>query len=522
MKTKNELSNNSKIIKNTGALYFRTFITMVISFFTARVTLEVLGVNNFGLNNLVGGVVAMFSFLNLSMGTSVQRFYSIGIGECNIDSIKKIFGVGMYIHILIAMISLLIAEVFAFFFLSKLNIPPERIYAAHLVFQFSIAGLILSIINVPYSALLRAKEDFSKMAVVDIIQAFSKLVVLYLLYHIKFDKLITFSALYFCVGVFYFVAIKFLANKYEVTKFYINRDIKMVKEMLSYAVLILVAVFARIFRDQAIIILINLFFGVAINAAYAIALAIRAAIENFTSNFKQSVVPQIMSSYGENNLDRMHKLIFTSTKITFLLSLIISLPLIFETEYILKIWLVKPPLYSVGFVSLLLVDFIINTFPYFLTQGIQATGKLRKIQTYLSLMLILNAVLIYIFLKFGFGFYYVIYLTIIASIVSNILNIIFAVNILKIDIKFFVNQVLLKCVIIIGIITFILVGIQFIIPESLLRLITITTISSLLICGLGYFVGLDKDEKTFVLKYICEIKLKVASRKRSQIIKIGK
>ena len=169
--------NSKKIATNTIALYVRLGITMIISFFTARVTLQQLGIEDYGLNNLVGSIVSMFSFINGSMGTAVQRFYSIEIGKGNQERLGKVFGVGIFLHIMVAAITFLIAEIFAIFFLHKMNIPEERMFAAQVVFQISIFSLALNIVNVPYAALLRAREMFSKTAMVEIIQAFLRLVV---------------------------------------------------------------------------------------------------------------------------------------------------------------------------------------------------------------------------------------------------------------------------------------------------------------------------------------------------------
>ena len=188
--------NKDKIAKNTVALYIRMGITMLISFFATRVTLQVLGVEDYGLNNLVGGIVAMFSFINSSMGTAVQRFYSIEIGKKDDGKLKRVFSAGLYCHIVVALITFLLTEIFAIFFLSKLQIPPERMLAAHIVFQTSIVQMLLNILSVPYSALLRARERFSSTAIIDIIQAVLRLGVLYLLFIISFDKLISYVSGY--------------------------------------------------------------------------------------------------------------------------------------------------------------------------------------------------------------------------------------------------------------------------------------------------------------------------------------
>ena len=186
---------NKKILLNTSTLYLRMFVTMVISFYTARVTLNLLGVDNYGLNNLVGGVISMFSFINLSMGTTVQRFFSVEIGKNNELILSKIFSTGLYLHVIIAFITWVIAEIFAWGFIEKLNISPDRMFAAKCVFQISTVSLVLSVLNVPFAALLRAREEFRRIAVVEIIQAFLRLAVLYFLYVIDYDKLIVFSLL---------------------------------------------------------------------------------------------------------------------------------------------------------------------------------------------------------------------------------------------------------------------------------------------------------------------------------------
>ena len=175
------LDNNKRIAKNVVALYIRMAFTMVVSFLTVRVTLQVLGSEDYGLNNLVGSVVSLLTFINGSMGTAVQRFYSYEIGKGNENQLSRVFGVGMFLHICVALITFLAGEIFALFFLSSLNIPVERMIAAHVVFQISLLSLIVDILSVPYAAMLRAREDFDKFAILDVVQAIFRLIILYLL-----------------------------------------------------------------------------------------------------------------------------------------------------------------------------------------------------------------------------------------------------------------------------------------------------------------------------------------------------
>ena len=195
--------DKKKMAKNTIVLYIRMIFIMVISFFTSRITLEQLGVDDYGLNNLVGSIVSMLSFLNGSMGTAVQRYYCVEIGKNNNSALKRVFGCGLLLHIVIALLTIVLAEVFAIFFLHKMNIPEERMQAAQIVFQISIISMAGNIISVPYAALLRAREMFDKIAIVDIIQAILRLVILYLLIIVDYDKLITLSLLGLGVTLFY-------------------------------------------------------------------------------------------------------------------------------------------------------------------------------------------------------------------------------------------------------------------------------------------------------------------------------
>ena len=383
-----------KIATNTIALYIRLGITMIIAFFTTRITLQQLGTDDYGLNNLVGSIVSLFSFINGSMGTAVQRFYSIEIGKKNFERLKRVFGVGLHLHIFVAIFTWIIAEIFAIFFLHKLNIPDERMFAAQIVFQISLLSLVLNIINVPYAALLRAREMFSKTALVEIIQAILRLLILYLLVHISFDKLISLSVLNLGITVFYLLSLFFMARRFNETHTRPMRDKELIKQMLSFISMLLMTVLAQLLKTKGLVILINLFFGLAINAAYAVAVQVSHMVNSFVVNFKQSMVPQMMSAYGAGDYEAMHKIINMGTKITFLLMLIITVPVIFECQTILNIWLKNPPEHSARLVALVLISINISSFTYFQYQGVHATGKILSQQVWMSITYVINVVII--------------------------------------------------------------------------------------------------------------------------------
>ena len=288
--------NQNAIIKNTIALYVRMGFTMIISFLASRVTLQVLGVEDYGLNNLLSGVVALFSFINGSMGTAVQRFLSYNIGKKDDVKLKKTFGVGLYLYVIITIVTFILLEIFALFFISKLNIPPDRLLTAKIVFQISSLQLVLNIFVVPYAALLRAREEFTKIAYIEIGQALLRLVSLYLLYIISFDKLILLSTLNFIVTLTYVWIFVYYARKFREARTSLRKDREIIKEMFNFVSMLLVTVLASLARDNGIVILINLFFGLLINAAYAVASQVMSLAKTFVQNFKQSMVPQLMAS----------------------------------------------------------------------------------------------------------------------------------------------------------------------------------------------------------------------------------
>lgn len=497
--------DGKKIAKNTIALYLRLGVTMIISFFMTRVMLEQLGVEDYGLNNVVGSIVSMFSFINGSMGTAVQRFYSIEIGKGNIDRLKRVFGVGLYLHIFVAIITILLAEIFAVFFLHKMNIPQERMFAAQVVFQVSIFSLALNIINVPYAALLRAREMFSKTAVVEIVQAFLRLGVIYLLVHINYDKLITLSFLNLGITFYYVGMITIMARKFKETHSRPVRDKELIKEMLTFISMLLVTVLAQLAKTQGIVILINLFFGLAINAAYAVAVQVSNMVNTFVINFKQSMVPQMVSAYGANDKSAMCKIINMGTKICFLLMLMITIPVIFEGQFILDIWLKTPPEHSVRLVALVLITINISSFTYFHYQGVHATGKIVGQQIWISSTYIVNIVVIYLLFKMGSSFESALYVNMIISAAQCIINMIYAHNKYAYDIRLFFKSILTPCIIIVAIVVAVMFCLTLNFAPSVGRFILVIGISEVLIITLGYFILLNNREKQQVISFLKQI-----------------
>ena len=493
--------DSKKIATNTIAMYIRLGITMVISFFTARITLQQLGVEDYGLNNLVGSIVSMFSFIVGSMSTAVARYYNIEIGKNNEKMLGRVFGVGMYLHIIVAIITLLLAEIFAIFFLHKLNIPTERLFAAQVVFQISVISLVLNIVNVPYSALLRAREMFSQIAMVEIVQSFLRLGVLFLLIRIGYDKLIALSLLNFGITLMYIAALAFMARRFKETHNKPIRDKELIKQMLSFISMLLVTILASLLTTQGTVILINLFFGLTINAAYAVAVQVSGIVSAFVENFKSPMAPQMTKAYGAGDLTAMHKVINMGTKITFLLMLMISVPVIFESQFLLDIWLKTPPEHSAELVSLVLIAINISSFTYFQYQGVHASGNIFAQQIWMSSTYILNIIVVYVVFKLGASFEAAVYVNMIICAIQCCVNLYYGRKNYNYSIRRFISNVLTPCLVVVVIIMVTMSSITHLLEPSTARFILVFVLSEVLICVGGYYLILDKIEKQRVIQF---------------------
>lgn len=503
------VDRNSRIAFNTIALYIRTFIVMVISFITARVMLQQLGVDDYGLNNLISGVVTMFNFLNMSMGIAVQRFFSVEEAKEGGENAKNVFGSAMLIHLAIGAVTLILLEIFAIFFLHRLNIPAERMNVAQWVFQFTSINLVLGIFTVPPFAYLRAKEEFTKLAVLDVAEAICRLGILYLLYVSPVDKLWTLAFLTFVVTVVYNLVVWLIANRlyHQVTRPYVYYEKNLFVKMMSFSLLLLFSIASSMVYWQGLVMMINIFFGVAINAAYGIGNQIKTAVDRFLYNFKQSIVPQLMESQAAGNDERLYKLIYGATKITFVLSLLIAVPVIFETDFILKVWLKTPPEFTTRFVQLGFAVSVLNSFSFFLIQAIHATGKVTGYSLMSSFGYLLGLAAVYVMMKVGYDFYVTMYVSIVLAVVEIIITCFYAKRTFNFRVLEFVVKIVGQCAVFCAIMVGCFIFLNHFMTEGWLRLCLNVLLSGLLSLS-SLYILMNKYERGTVLGYIGKIKAK--------------
>ena len=293
------VSSNQRIAKNTLLLYLRMFVTMIISLYTSRIVLQVLGVDDFGIYNVVGGLIVLFSFLNGAMASATQRFLNVELGKGDITCVKRVFSMSMTCYIIIILIIIFLAETVGLWFLEKqMNIPADRIHAAFWVYQLSLMTFCVNILKVPYNASIIAFEKMSFYAYISIIEVGLKLVIVWLLLISSFDKLISYAFLILLISIIVFIVYKFYCNrKFEVCSYYFFWDVNLCKSLLGFSAWSLFGSLSNLLSSQGINLLLNIFCGVAMNAAMGIANQVNAVVFNFFFNFKKSFIPQKINLY---------------------------------------------------------------------------------------------------------------------------------------------------------------------------------------------------------------------------------
>lgn len=402
----NQQENTKRIAKNTLMLYVRMLFGMLVSLYTSRVVLQALGVEDYGIYNVVGGVVAMFSLLSGSLSAAVSRFLTFELGRNDLVRLRKVFSSALCVHALLALIVLVLSETLGLWFLNyQMNIPADRMIAANWVFQFSLFSFLLGLFSVPYNASIISHERMSIFAFVGIGDTLLQLgIVLFIaLGEIYSDKLIVYASLLVVKGLlfqlFYFY---YCRKSFKECRFRLSLDKQLLKEMTGFAGWNFIGVSSAILRDQGGNILLNLFYGPALNAARGVANQVSNAIGSFVGNFMIALNPQITKSYAAAEYGYMFSLIFRGARFSYYLLLWLALPVLLNTQYILSIWLNVVPEHATLFVQLVLVFSMCEAISNPLITVMLATGKIRNYQIVVGGLQTMNFPLSYIFLKKGF------------------------------------------------------------------------------------------------------------------------
>lgn len=416
-----------------------------ISLYTSRLVLNALGVVDYGIYNIVGGLVTMFGFINGAMSTATQRYFSYDIGSNNKVKLAKTFSACLTVHLFIGLGILLIGETFGLWYVNnKLVFPVERIIAVNVVYQMSLVTLFLSIIQVPYNALILSREHMHVYAYVSILESVLKFLVAYVIVFSVSDKLILYAILTFLLTLIIRLTYQFYCRRhFQESRYQFEYDKVYFKELIFYSGWNLFGTFSLVLKNQGVNLLLNFFFGTIVNAAYGISMQIQVVVTQFISSFQSALNPQIVKNYSSNDREKSLNLIFLGSKFSFTVMQFLAIPIIINTTLILKIWLGDNiPDYTVIFVKISLIVLLIDSISGTLMTGIQATGKIKRYQIIVGSLNLIILPVNYWFLKIGYSPEICFYILLIFSVISIFLRVYFLKSVYDFGIWTFVKKVL--------------------------------------------------------------------------------
>ena len=498
------VSDNKRIAKNAIFLYVRMIVMMLISLFTSREILRILGVEDYGLYNVVAGVVVLFAFLNASMIRATQRFLSFYIGKGDDDDIRKIFSTCINVVIIISLFVILVSETLGLWFINTyLKFPEGREVSMNIVYQFSILTFLLNIIKIPYNSAIIAHEKMSFYAYTSILDAILKLLVVYVLLISTEDRLSFYAILIAIVSfIDLIIYILYCKYKFETCRYekYWNKGT--FKELFSFSGWSMVSGFSNLAAQQGGNILLNMFCGVAANAAFGIASQVGHSVLKLTTSFSTAFAPQITKLYAVNDLEKLYLLIFRSSLISYYLMLIFSIPLFFEIEFVLGLWLVNVPENAAGFCLLIIVFELIDAAQSPLIHLMYSTGRIRTYVLWLGFLTFLNVPISYFLLKNGLSLYLVLGMRAFINLVSAVIRVVHLKFMINFPVKNYLKEVIIKIVTTTSMLLFIAYMLYIVLHNCFIGNIAFMLIMVIISIGFILFVGFSRRDRNIVVSFI--------------------
>lgn len=495
------VSSNTTILKNTVFLYIRMFVTMLVSLITVRVVIRTLGVVDYGVYNVIGGVVTSIAFISDVLANSSQRFFAVEIGHADSDRLHKSFNVLFLVYCLAGLMVLLLAETLGLWFLNaKMDIPADRMAAANWVYQFAILSFMVSLISSPYQSIIIANERMNIYAYMSILDVVLKLVIVYLLIIFSYDKLKLYAVLMFIVTAVNRCIYVFICKKqFKETKIELVWDLQSYKSVLNYSTWILVGSFSYIINTQGINILFNLFFGPIANAAYAISNQVKSAVNSFAGSFFTAARPPIIKSYVQKEIEQTDKLFYFSSKIIFILLFVLIVPLFIGVEPILRLWLGEVSDYMPSFVRLMLVYAIIVSMSEPITAIVQAAGEVKKYHGIVDVFTLITLPVSYIIFKMGGVAYWGFIVSILVFFVAHFIRLFILKTIYQFSIRRYISKLVLPISFSVVLVFFIMFGVSEIIRDNL---IAQSLISAVIAVAISWFVVLKREERYSLISLV--------------------
>jgi len=493
------MQGSTKIIFNTGITYARAVVTALISLYSTRVVLSSLGASDFGIFNVIGGVVAMLAFLNAAMTTSTQRYLSFNLGKGDLSLVKKIFANSVVIHLVIGLIIVLFIEGIASYLIgNKLQIDSSRIEVARYILHFTVASTFITVISVPYDAVVNAHENMIFLAIVTIIEAILKLLVALSLFIVPGDKLFYFGLLtMFSAILIRLIKRTYSKRKYEECRITIMQwyDLREIKELTSFASWQLFGTLCSLGRNQGVAIVLNFFYSTVVNAAYGIANQINAQLMFFSQTMMSAMRPQIMKSEGSNDRDRVIRLSLSANRLSFYLFTFFALPLYFQMPFVLDLWLKEVPQYTVEFCRAILLLTMANQINMGLMTAVQAIGKIKLYQTVAGGIQLLTLPIGFWFLKIGYPSYSIVLVSFVLECISTVFRVFYFRYLTGYPAwKYFLGVILRSVLTLLPAAIFlIIIGEK--LPEGITGFLVCIISSILIYVGSLVLYGLDRSEK---------------------------
>lgn len=497
-------ADNKRIAKNTLYLYFRQILSILISFYTVRVVWQVLGIDNYGIYQVVAGVVMMFQFINNAMVASSQRFISYELGRGGGEQLQKVFSISVTVHFIIGGIIVILAETVGLWFLNAhLNIPAERMTAANWVYQCSVLSFFVSVISVPYNSCIVAHEHLNIYGIYGVIEVLLKLFIVFMLMALPGDKLIVYALLVLAVSVFMRLLYgRYCARHFEECKFRFSRDGGLIRNMFSFAGWSFVGNIGYSARDYGLTIVLNMFFNVAVNAAKGVASNIGSVVNSFASNFSMSVNPQITKRYAAGEYDSMMSLVHHGCRIAPLLLMIIAIPVIVAAPQILHLWLGDVAPFTIPFLRWTLVMALIDSYVSPITSSLQATGRIRNFQICICFILLMTLPVSILLLEFWENPVIIMYVCCASSAIALITRILLLRREIHFSLRRFSAKVFVPTLTVFVLSLTAQWFVYQLFPQNIWALFAFGACSVAISLTLTYAIGLRPNERTMALQFI--------------------
>ena len=496
--------NNKRIAKNTLLLYIRMILLMVVTLYTSRVVLQVLGIEDFGIFNVVGGVVTMFAFINGGMVSATQRYLTFELGRYNKSQLSRVFSTSLQIHAVISLIVVVLAETIGlWFFYNKMVIPADRMVAAMWVYQCSVVACVINIMSIPYNADIIAHEKMSAFAYISIFEASMKLFIVLLLVWVSIDKLVVYAILILLVQLIIRVIYSQYCYKHFEESRYVHRiDVSLFKEMAFFAGWSFWGNLAGVLSSQGLNMMLNVFFGPVVNAARGIAVQVQGAVQQFIINFQMALNPQITKNYAIANIEQMHELMFRSARFSFFLLFFLTLPFLLETNFLLTLWLNNVPENSVVFTQMMICISLLSAISNPCVVANQATGEVKKYQMVVGGLLLTILPISYLVLLLGAPAYSVLVVHFSIESIAQFSRLYILKRQIKLSIRTFFVSVYFPIIITSIFATIIPVLLHYQFNEGWLRFIVVTLSSMVSVFLFVWFLGLHKNERAFIFQHV--------------------